>query len=342
MATRIDQLTEAQRARMDEWAERWIEIGLRTGEADWERFEAAAKECYRFAGIPWPGVVVRVPSPLVGAFAAPIALHLLRTLAGAVDGAVGGAVHGAVRDAVDGGWHQYLGGQFWPATYWGAAYTSFFREVCSLELMGDLWNRGRAWEATVESACWWWPTTRFVMVCDRPKVIHLEQIGRRGWGSHRLHCTTGPAIAWGGWELYYVHGVRVDRRVIEEPETLTAKEVLTHPNAEVRRVMIELLGLERLLERARTESGLGVRVIHEDLDQLGQPRRLLRLPLRGDEDLAMVEVVNSTEEPDLVGGKAHWKTYVLRVPPETVTCGQAVAWTFGFDSEREYAPAVES
>ena len=34
MAKRIDKLTDAQRARMDEWADRWIEVGLRTGPAD--------------------------------------------------------------------------------------------------------------------------------------------------------------------------------------------------------------------------------------------------------------------------------------------------------------------
>jgi hypothetical protein len=46
MPKRIDKLTPAQEARMDEWADRWIEIGLRTGEADWERFERSCEACY--------------------------------------------------------------------------------------------------------------------------------------------------------------------------------------------------------------------------------------------------------------------------------------------------------
>ncbi|HXI95531.1 MAG TPA: hypothetical protein VNG04_05365, partial [Candidatus Acidoferrum sp.] len=108
MAKRIEKLTREQQARMDEWADRWIEIGLATGRADWDRFEASARECYRFAGIPWPGVVVRVPSPIVGALAAPIAdllIEKIRNRTGtrkknrdAVDGAVRGAVRGAVGD----------------------------------------------------------------------------------------------------------------------------------------------------------------------------------------------------------------------------------------------------
>lgn len=45
-------------------AERWIEIGLRTGDADRERFESSVAECYEHAGLDWPGVVVWVNSPL--------------------------------------------------------------------------------------------------------------------------------------------------------------------------------------------------------------------------------------------------------------------------------------
>jgi hypothetical protein len=50
----------------------------------------------------------------------------------------------------------------------------------------------------------------------------------------------------------------------------------------------------------------------------------------------MVEVVNSTAEPD---GTFH--TYWLRVPPQTRTATEAVAWTFGL-SEQEYAPLIQT
>lgn len=46
-------------------------------EADWISFEAAAAERYRRAGLAWPGVVVRVRSPMAGALAAPIAAEVL-------------------------------------------------------------------------------------------------------------------------------------------------------------------------------------------------------------------------------------------------------------------------
>ena len=50
----------------------------------------------------------------------------------------------------------------------------------------------------------------------------------------------------------------------------------------------------------------------------------------------MVEVVNSTPEPD-----GSWKTYFLRVPPQMRSCQEAVAWTFNCSPD-EYAVAVET
>src|SRR5574337_1572499 len=111
MVKRIDSLTPQQRARMDEWADKWISVGLRTGAADRPKFEKAAEQCYRAAGLPWHGNVVWVPSPIVMAIAAPVAalviqLHRAKNpgdaVRVAVGGAVSGAVGGAVRVAVDG------------------------------------------------------------------------------------------------------------------------------------------------------------------------------------------------------------------------------------------------
>jgi hypothetical protein len=71
MAKRINSLTYEQAAQMPAWADKWIEIGLRTGAADRQTFEAAAKKCYEHAGVPWHNNVAWVSSPLVLALAAP-------------------------------------------------------------------------------------------------------------------------------------------------------------------------------------------------------------------------------------------------------------------------------
>ncbi|GAA2645547.1 hypothetical protein GCM10009864_04690 [Streptomyces lunalinharesii] len=63
---------------------------------------------------------------------------------------------------------------------------------------------------------------------------------------------------------------------------------------------------------------------------------LWRVDLPDDEPVVMVEVVNSTPEPD-----GTHRTYWLRVPPRTRTARQGVAWTFGI-AEEGYAPVLET
>ena len=50
----------------------------------------------------------------------------------------------------------------------------------------------------------------------------------------------------------------------------------------------------------------------------------------------MVEVVNSTPEPDGTS-----RTYWLRVPPATRTAREGIAWTFGL-TEAEYHPEKQT
>ena len=74
---KITTLKPEWKEAIPEWNRKWITSGLSTKPADFEAFERGAKECYRYAGISWPGVVVRVSSPLVGALAAPIAANVI-------------------------------------------------------------------------------------------------------------------------------------------------------------------------------------------------------------------------------------------------------------------------
>src|SRR3990167_5395233 len=113
MPKRIDKLTDEQKSQIDAWADKWIEIGLRTGEIDLQTFTEGAKEAYGFASIPWHNNVIVVDNPLIMALAAPVAGLILNNIAivgdavgdtvvGAVDDAVSNAVNGAVAGAVNG------------------------------------------------------------------------------------------------------------------------------------------------------------------------------------------------------------------------------------------------
>src|ERR1700741_3053203 len=91
--TRIDTLTDEQRAAMATYAQTWIDRGLRTGpctDAEWADVEAGLRDCYRFAGLQPPQRIVRVASPLIGAAAFSIASLIVSGQRGAVRGAVRG------------------------------------------------------------------------------------------------------------------------------------------------------------------------------------------------------------------------------------------------------------
>jgi hypothetical protein len=273
-----------------------------------------------------------------------------------VGGAVDDAVRGAVSDVIRRGWFRFIGGQFWVSGwYWGGAWTSYFRDICALEIVGDLWDRALAYEATMESACWWYPHRDFVIVCERPSVIHRELVRpdvTRGWGSHRLHCATGPAVAWpDGWGVYSIHGVRVPfkkRHIVEQPELITIADIETEANAELRRVMIDRYGPARYVVDS------GARVVHElapDHRQIGlRSARLLVKRVQDDEPIVYVDLLNSTPEPD-----GTTKRYMLRVDPNAYggdamrNAHAAVASTWRnadgsmtYARWKDYCPAAES
>ena len=180
--------------------------------------------------------------------------------------------------------------------------------------------------ALARSGCAWWAFEDLAIIAEPPATLRLDDAGR-------LHAEAGPAIAYAdGLAAWAWHGVPVPRSVIETPEQISLRTIVEETNQEVRRVMVDRMGDERLI----TESG--ARLLAED-----HAGKLWHIPvaIAGDagsrpEELRIVEVVNSTPEPD--GTRRH---YFLRVPPHLDSAHDAVAWTFGL-SGREYAPGIES
>jgi hypothetical protein len=80
MVTRITRLTARRKEQLPAHADKWLEIGLRTGAADVARFEDAARRCYEAIDIPWHGNIVWVGSPRTLALAAPLTVLFLEWL----------------------------------------------------------------------------------------------------------------------------------------------------------------------------------------------------------------------------------------------------------------------
>ncbi|GAA2295164.1 hypothetical protein GCM10010149_49280 [Nonomuraea roseoviolacea subsp. roseoviolacea] len=169
------------------------------------------------------------------------------------------------------------------------------------------------------AAGWWWPYERLVLLCERPTRHDRDELGR-------LHRADGPALEFpDGFALHAWRGMPVPAGFSAAMATLDADRIRREENAELRRVMLEHYGYERYVAES------GARPVHRDDTGV-----LWRVDLRGDEPLTMVEVVNSTPEPDGTS-----RTYFLRVPPWVRRAREGVAWTFGL-AEAEYHPERES
>jgi len=127
----------------------------------------------------------------------------------------------------------------------------------------------------------------------------------------------GPRLLW--------RGVPITPRIAFQPECITVAEILSESNTELRRVLLERFGMERFLFEADAE------VLDEDRDAGGE-RKLLRVPMVGDEALVCVVVLCPSTS----------RQYILRVPPTMRTCHQAVAWTAGFENPDDYRPVIET
>jgi hypothetical protein len=143
------------------------------------------------------------------------------------------------------------------------------------------------------------------------------------------------------YEQWAIHGVRVTQQVVEFPQTLTMQQIFGEPNAEVRRIMVDRFGAERLMR----ESNAAL------LDDDAAHGKLWRLVIgNGDDDIVMLEVVNSSPEPigyepeGQVGtwiGERFFRHYMLRVPPSMRTSRESRSWTFSMTPD-EFAPLVET
>uniref|UniRef100_UPI003B9FB2CF DUF6745 domain-containing protein n=1 Tax=Streptomyces sp. NEAU-S77 TaxID=3411033 RepID=UPI003B9FB2CF len=173
--------------------------------------------------------------------------------------------------------------------------------------------------AVARAAGWWWPYEKAVVIAERPAELHRDEAGRLDRGD-------GPALAFpDGFALYAWRGMPVPAEFLDQLGELTPDRIRAEENAELRRVMLEHYGYDRYLDES------GAQPVHRD-----ETGVLWRIDLVDDEPVVMVEVVNSTPEPD-----GTHRTYWLRVPPRTRTAREGVAWTFGLEAET-YVPERET
>ncbi|MFD9587697.1 DUF6745 domain-containing protein [Streptomyces sp. NPDC059980] len=336
----------------------WRAAAVRTGAGDRTSAEEGVRLAYRQAGLDAPARIVWARSPheavriLMGT--APADGTNLGDTGPSVREAVVGRPWAAARDRA----HRQLGPEGWSG-HWRATGAALWESTRTLterlrsgiveDLATDrheeslirlllldaaLGQHDAPWlsafdagdtgplagiAAVARDAGWWWPYEKVAVISERPLSLHRDEAGRLDRGD-------GPALAYGdGFELYAWRGMPVPSTFLDELTELTPERIRDEENAELRRVMLEHYGYDRYLEAS------GAVPVHRD-----ETGVLWRVELVGDEDVVMVEVINSTPEPDGTS-----RTYWLRVPPSTRTAREGVAWTFGLGAE-VYEPAQET
>ncbi|MEU9763137.1 DUF6745 domain-containing protein [Streptomyces sp. NPDC047985] len=332
-----------------QYVDSWRAVAAATGAADRAAAEDGVRLAYRRAGLPEPERIVWVDSPRAAVEAVEKLVDAGRSVRDEVRTRPWAQERRRMYDELGpAGWSALwsaTGAQLWETT---AALAERIRvgivadlarspeEESAVRLVlldAVLGQHDAAWLAAFDgrgdrldglaevarNAGWWWPYERVAVISERPEALHRDEAGRLDRGD-------GPALAYSdGFALHAWRGMPVPAEFLAELNALTPRRIREEENAELRRVMLEFYGYDRYL----TESG--AEPVHRD-----ETGVLWRIALDGDEDVVMVEVVNSTPEPD-----GTHRTYWLRVPPGTRTAKDGVAWTFGLSAD-VYAPVRQT
>ncbi|MCC3405320.1 MAG: hypothetical protein JGK17_06935 [Microcoleus sp. PH2017_10_PVI_O_A] len=168
------------------------------------------------------------------------------------------------------------------------------------------------WQAlqSFTTQCGWiFPYEKICIVCDRPRILSFDS-------QHRLHAEGGPAIQFAdGYSIYSYHGVTLPEKYGKlHPREWQPQWLLEEENAELRRVLIQGIGYDRI---ARELAAV-------ELDTW-QEYTLLKIDTNFD-----VEPIYLLKMTCPSTGFIH----ALRVPPDINSAREAIRWTnWGVDPE---------
>src|SRR6476469_1923114 len=158
----------------------------------------------------------------------------------------------------------------------------------------------RSQKLLFEHCGWIFPFEKFCAVCDRPRHLRFDS-------QHRLHAEGEPAIEFAdGWNFYYYHGVRLPEEYGKvHPNQWQSQWLLAEENAELRRVLIQGIGYDRICQELSAEQ----------IDSW-QEYSLLKI------DNADIEPIYLLKMTCPSTGFIH----ALRVPPNLTSAREAIRW----------------
>lgn len=154
-----------------------------------------------------------------------------------------------------------------------------------------------------------------VIVINRPESIVMSE--------GLLHNENGPSVRFrDGFEVYSWRGTRVPKEYIMEKDKLDPTLALTHENVEMRRVISEIIGWDRVLEL------LNPTIIDEDDQEIGT---LLEVDIPDIGKERFIRVLCGTN-----------RQFALPVPPDTKTAMGAQAFLHGMKLEDFMLPEIRT
>ena len=310
---RIDKITPEQTAKFGEWAKKWIDIGLSTEPADFDKATAAALRAYELANLKRPMIILRMGSPYGATLGGALAWAMLKELPdmqSKVWSEVGSKVESKVESEVESKVRSEVESEVWDVNYnsyhgsfWSAwtAYVSFFRDVMKWD--NPVLDRFKIDEDLASSCGWVWWHENVLAISDRPASIKRDDQGR-------LHNEFGPSMEYrDGWRLWHWHGVAVPENWITDKSSLTAKIALKCENLEQRRAACEILGWTAILKELKAKT-----IDTDDDPEIGELIEV-QLPGSGKERFLRVRCGTGRE-------------FAIPVPPTMKTAIDANCWTY--------------
>ena len=243
----MNKLTAKQEEVLREYQQRWIDLEMKNVRADFEQCIRWALEAYKAAGEKAPTRFYMVDSPIS---AAALIEELTLFEAGHKDGV--NHTPGRVRYAdpmkrnaeLNAKGHnprRHISNMNFAsvdACYWG------WQDFLVNETKEPVSPTIRAIMELSRYCSWFSAHETTVVFQDRALEIHLD-------GERRLHCTTGPALAYAdGWKAWALHGVRCEQWIVETPaEEMDPKRLFEITNAQVRAEFVRKVGIERLVAK---------------------------------------------------------------------------------------------
>jgi len=144
------------------------------------------------------------------------------------------------------------------------------------------------------------PYEKICAVCDRPRHLRFDS-------QNRLHAEGEPAIEFAdGWNFYFYRGVRLPENYGKlHPSQWQSQWILAEKNAEVRRVLIEGIGYDRIIQELRAKQ----------IDSW--------------QEYALLQIDNADVEPICLLKMTCPSTgfiHALRVPPNLTSAREAIRW----------------